>query len=151
LTVNANAGGKVYFGKQAINSTIKVEANKNLNLNFLPDKGYAIASVILNGTDITSDIKKNSYKGGAVNGDVILNVTFESTNSLLNESNIKVYAEQNEIVIIGADLGNEISVYNTLGTLLQIIKVTEYEVRINVPINQIYLIKIANKTFKVTL
>ena len=151
LTVNANSGGGVYEDNQVVNSTIKVEANKKLRLTFTPNQGYVIASATLNGTDITSEIKNNVYKGEAVNEDITLNVVFEKTISFLKESNIKVYAEENSIVIMGVNLGERISVYNILGNLLQTIIVTNYEVKINVPVNQIYLIKTSSKTFKVTL
>jgi len=67
------------------------------------------------------------------------------------ENNIKVYTEQNTIVVTGAYLGDEISVYNESGILLQNTKVTNNIVKINVIPNHMYMIKITGKTFKVTL
>lgn len=77
----------------------------------------------------------------------------ENINSIseTEAGNIKVYAEQNTIIIEGAVIGNEISVFNESGALLQIIKVTDYITRIYVPENHIYLIKITSKSFKVAL
>jgi len=64
--------------------------------------------------------------------------------------NATVYAEQNNIVVKGASVGETISVYTTMGTLVKTIKATN-DIRINVPSNQIYLVKIADRTFKVAL
>lgn len=65
-------------------------------------------------------------------------------------SNANVYAEQNNIIVIGVKEGEAISVFTTMGTLVKTIKATN-DVRINVPSNQIYLVRIENKTFKVAL
>lgn len=68
----------------------------------------------------------------------------------IKKSNVNVYSEQNDIVVKGAGLGETIYVYTTMGTLVKTIKATN-DVRINVPSNQIYLVKIADKTFKIAL
>ena len=68
-----------------------------------------------------------------------------------NAFNFKVYTDQNAIVVANTDYGDIISVYTPLGTLLQTMKATNDETRIIVPGNQIYLIKIADKVFKVAL
>ena len=78
----------------------------------------------------------------------------ESTNTAISQievNNITVYAEQDAIVIKGADLGDNISVYTESGTLLQSTKATDDITRIKVPINHIYLVKTTGKTFKVAL
>ena len=71
--------------------------------------------------------------------------------SEIEASNIKIYTEQDAIIIDGADVGDEVAVYNVVGALLQKVKVTDNVTRIYVPKNQIYLIKITTKTFKVAL
>ncbi|WP_139261167.1 hypothetical protein [Bacteroides luti] len=68
-----------------------------------------------------------------------------------NAFNFKVYTEQDAIVVANANYGDKISVYTPLGTLLQTMIATNNETRIIVPGNQIYLIKIADKVFKVAL
>jgi len=64
---------------------------------------------------------------------------------------MKVYVDQDAIIVTGADLGDNISVYTESGALLQSIKATDDIVRINVPTNHIYIVKATNKTFKVAL
>ncbi len=69
----------------------------------------------------------------------------------IKASNIKVYTEQDAIVITGAEYGDAISVYSEAGVLLHKVKATDDIIRFNLPANHIYLIKIVNKSFKVAL
>lgn len=63
----------------------------------------------------------------------------------------KAYADGRAIVVTGADVGERISVYTTVGTLLHTVEATKDEVRIVVPPHAIYLVRISDKTFKVAL
>lgn len=67
------------------------------------------------------------------------------------ENNVKIHTNQRAIVVTGADLRDEISVYAESGILLQSTKVTDNIVRINATTNHIYLIKTTGKIFKVAL
>jgi len=69
----------------------------------------------------------------------------------LTLNDLNIYTDQNEIVISGAPFGETISVYNLFGAMIHKMKVTDEVVRINVPANQIYLVKVAKKTSKVSL
>ena len=154
VAVQSEGEGKVLFNEKAITDTIKVEVNKPLTLNFTPTEGYKIASASLNGKDILSDITNNAYTINTLSEDLNIIVSFKDINTAINgtEANsIKVYTEQNSIVIEGANLGDEISVYTTLGTLMKAVKATEDRIRIDVSGNQIYLIRVAGKSYKVSL
>jgi len=74
-----------------------------------------------------------------------------TTISQIEASNIKVYTDQDAIIVTGANLGDNISVYTESGSLLQTTKVTDNVIRITVPVDKIYLIKTTGKTFKVAL
>ena len=78
----------------------------------------------------------------------------ESTSTAISQtetSNVKVYTDQNAIIVVGANLGDNVSIHNELGVLLQSTKVIDDIVRINVPANHIYLVKTIDKTFKIAL
>jgi len=81
------------------------------------------------------------------------NVTDGIQSSVNNQkvSDIQVYVDKNAIILNGINSGNEVSVYSTSGTLVFRTKVTESNVRIEMPVNNLYLVKIANNTFKVAL
>lgn len=66
-------------------------------------------------------------------------------------SRVAAFADLDAIVVKGLLPGETVSVYTTLGTLLQTIKAQVSEIRIVVPVNQIYLIKVTEKRFKVAL
>jgi len=78
----------------------------------------------------------------------------EETQTVVPEittNNTAVYTDHDAIVIIGANIGETISVYTPFGNLMQSIKAKGEEIRINVPDNQIYIVKIAGKIYKVAL
>jgi len=81
------------------------------------------------------------------------NIIEEESTSIIQTkaSNIKIYREKDAIVVTGAKFGEIISVYTESGSLLQRIKATDDEIRINIPTNKIYLIKTTGKTFKIAL
>ncbi|WP_321437704.1 leucine-rich repeat protein [uncultured Bacteroides sp.] len=71
--------------------------------------------------------------------------------SQIEASDVRVYTDQDAIIVAGADLGDYISVYTESGALLQTTKVTDNTIRITVPGNKIYFIKTTDKIFKVAL
>nr|WP_320038686.1 leucine-rich repeat domain-containing protein [uncultured Bacteroides sp.] len=82
------------------------------------------------------------------------NIIIEEESTGISEeetNNVSVYTESGNIVIKNAEPGKIVSVYNTLGALIQTLKVADNELRINLPINLIYFIRIEDKRFKVAL
>ena len=71
--------------------------------------------------------------------------------SELTLKDLNVYTDQNEIVVSGAPMGEMVYVYNLFGAIIHKMKVTDEVVRFNVPANQIYLVKVANSSCKVSL
>lgn len=93
-----------------------------------------------------------AYKSAAGWSDFKNIIEEESTAiSQIEASNIKVYTEQDAIVISGAQLGDNISVYNECGAILQTFKSSDSIIRITAPVNHTYLVKVAGNTFKVAL
>lgn len=68
-----------------------------------------------------------------------------------NISEIKVYSEFDAIVVEGSNPGDRIFVYNEAGALLQSVSVISNLTRIQLPVNHIYIIKIAGKAVKIAL
>lgn len=101
-------------------------------------------------------VPKNSYSAYkvAVGWSDFKNIIEEEVATSISEiemNKIQVYTESNTIVVKRANLGGTVSVYTLLGTLLQKIKVTDDEIRIVVPANNIYLVRVDNKIIKVIL
>ncbi len=68
----------------------------------------------------------------------------------LNSTPVSVYADQHEMVVKGARPGEMIYVYALTGELVKAVKATS-EVRIQIPFNKVFLVKVAEQTFKVLL
>jgi len=66
------------------------------------------------------------------------------------KNDIAVYAQQRDIVVKGAGVGETIFVYTTLGMLVKTTKAIS-EVRIPVSSNQVYLVRFGSKTFKIAI
>lgn len=61
------------------------------------------------------------------------------------------YVDKNVIVLTGTAIGEVVSIYTPLGILVKTIKATDKEIRIEVPANHLYILKMADRTFKVSL
>jgi len=125
----------------------------NFTCKIVPSSGWTINTVRFNGSDVTSQLYgQNQYTTPNLTENSTLSISFQSINSLFNMSKaneIKIYTEKNMIFINGAALGDEISVYTISGTLLKSLIATDEKIRISVPVNQNYLVKIAERSFKV--
>lgn len=94
----------------------------------------------------------DSYRSAAGWGS-FTNIIEETQTSVPDMKTINpvVYTEQGTIVIKGVNPGETISVYTPFGTLMQTMKATGEEIRVNIPDNQVYIVKIAGKVYKVAL
>ncbi len=66
-------------------------------------------------------------------------------------SDIQVYVNRSAVIINGANLGDEVTVYKTSGVLVIRKKVMDSSIKIDLQNNNLYLVKIANRIFKVVL
>lgn len=80
----------------------------------------------------------------------IIESDITSTNQLRADA-VKVYTEGETIVVEGVQSGEAISICTQAGALIQKVKATDDRVKINLPNRAIYLVKTANRTFKVAL
>ena len=79
LTISGNNGGKIAYGSQVISNgseRISVSKNQSVTLTIVPDEGYEIQSVTLNGTDVTGDLYNNTYTIAQIKEDFDFTVTF---------------------------------------------------------------------------
>ena len=146
-TVTAGEGG------QAILSSQSVDYGNSVTLTITPNEGYVVDKVTKNSTDITDSIANNAYTATGIKMNIEFVVFFKMYTDIsqAQRKNIKIYTDQDAIVVTGIDSEKNISVYTCSGILLQIIKATDNMVRINLPPNHIYIVNTMGKTFKVAL
>jgi len=79
LTIVSSDGGSVLYSNTAINGTSSytVDEGNSAMLNFSPNSGYRLASVKVNGTDVTSSVTNNQYTVSNIRQNTTVNVTFE--------------------------------------------------------------------------
>ena len=67
------------------------------------------------------------------------------------DDDVKVYADLDKIVVKGLNAGQSVIIYNSFGVLIKDLKSSNDEIEFSLPVNQLYLVKVGNKTTKVTL
>ena len=81
LSITTSGNGSVSYSTSTIKNQTKsfeVEYGKSATLSFTPDAGYRIASVKVNGTDVTSDITNNQYTISSISANTSVEVAFEA-------------------------------------------------------------------------
>ena len=80
LTITASGNGTASYGGTTVRSkttTFEVTEGSSVSVTFAPDNGYRVASVWVNNTHVTANVKNNQYSISNVSGDITMNVAFE--------------------------------------------------------------------------
>lgn len=116
-----------------------------------PDIGWSVSTVTFNGTDMTSRLKDGQFSTPVIIGDSELVFVFKqdasNAKSLHIDSGVKVYAGGGTIRIAGADNSDPVNIYNKSGILVA----SSFGNATFTLDGGIYIIKIAEETFKVNL
>ena len=81
LRITASGNGSATYNSTAVRGkaqTFTVTEGTSATITFAPDAGYRIASVKLNGTDVTSSVANSKYTISNINSDNTLAVEFEA-------------------------------------------------------------------------
>lgn len=119
-----------------------------------PADGWVIHSVSFNGEDITDEIAlDNSYWTPSIIENSELVVVYSSSENAIDEvqsdSYAKVVGYSGNITVTNAKKGETISVYTTAGVLVNTSVVNSDELTIPVTDNEVYIVKVGKKTFKI--
>ncbi len=122
---------------------------------FTPATDWQVNKIFYNGVDVTSSLVHGFYTVPSITMDAILNVSFVNVTSapqLINIiDNVNVYTSQSDIIVEGTSENEIVSVYTVNGAIIQTRKSQGERLTISVRPNTVYLVKTANKTFKVIL
>ena len=80
LTIKATGNGTATFNGTSIRSKsnqFDVAEGSSATVKFIPDTGYKIKFVLLNGTDVTNSVSNNQYTISSIKGNNTLEVEFE--------------------------------------------------------------------------
>ncbi len=127
----------------------EVEEGTKLTLEVAAKEGKTIEKVVVNGKDVTLTDNKAEL---TVSGALDIQVSYKTTAiAELDAKPVKVYAKSGSIVVEGAKQGVKAFVYNTQGTLVDTILITNSFVQGTKLHTGIYLVKIGANTYKVIL
>lgn len=142
--------------KQADNGHVKLKVWKwdSYQFIFAPAEGWVIHSVSFNGMDVTDGIASdNSYWTPEITENSELVVVYASSENAIEEvessSSAKVVGYSGNITVNNAKIGEEILVYNTAGVLVNATVVNSDTATIRVQDNEVYIVKVGKKTFKI--
>ena len=86
LSITASGNGSATYNSTSIRGKTQnftVNEGSSATVTFSPDAGHSIASVKLNGTDITSSVSNNQYTISSISSDNTLEVKFEAITHIL--------------------------------------------------------------------
>ena len=113
-----------------------------------------VNAVTFNGEDVTNRLTNGYYTTPVIIGASILSVTYETTASAIQamkQSNLKVIGYHGEINISDIESTSDVTVYTVDGKLVDSIPSAIDSVRLQVPSNQLYIVRVANRTFKLAM
>ena len=118
-----------------------------------PDDGWTVNTLTFNGQDMTGQLLDGQFSTPVITGDAELNVVFKQEASNIKSmkqtetSKVKVYAYNGTIKVAGAEDYTEVEVYNAGGILI-----ANGEGNCSMTLDSgIYIVKVGNETFKVSL
>jgi hypothetical protein len=91
LTLTASGGGSIGYGQYGISGGSKqYSITKGTNVTFwvYPEKGYKLSKLVVDGKDVTANVKDGNYTIGSMSKDISCEATFAvSTHTLTLKSN----------------------------------------------------------------
>ena len=140
-------------GGTIIASSNTVIPGGSVTFTLLPNEGYEVVAVVMNGENITDKFTNGTYTIETVRTDITIHATFAMKNAI---NYVKTKSTAIEIVKDGirvsyAPIGKLMTVYSTAGLPVKSIKISEENFFVNLPLNKAYIIKIDDRIFKVIL
>ena len=153
VEIISSEGGKVVYNGEDIvasSKTVEVNSGDQVKLSILPDEGYAIAKLLLNGNDLSSSILDGEFTSPVITANTKIEVSFEVVSGIKDaqNNNVKVYGENGIIVIEGAE--GMIEVYSIAGAKVAAVEANANVTKISVAGNA-YIVRVNGKSFKVIL
>ena len=138
-------------------TSFDVVKSKSVTVNFTPAEGFALASLTLDGEDVTADVADNAYTF-TPEADAALVATYEFTEDVtiiessgyldVESRQITVSNHAEGIQIIGLIEGDDVKVYSVNGMVLANFKATTDMVNISVPTG-LYIVTVNGNAVKV--
>ena len=153
------ADGRVYYA----NLTVKQGTTGFTRQAMKADEKYTIYigslgenkvnTVTFNGKDVTNEVVNGYYTTPEIKGESVLSISFETITSVrsMTLNDVKVSGYNGELNISNIDEPSDVSVYSVDGKLVSTIPSAFGSVNLQVSSEQLYIVKVGNRTYKVAL
>ena len=151
--------GEVYFVNFTVKqgttgytrSTVKADEKQTLYIGSLGEN--KVNAVTFNGKDVTDEVRNGYYTTPEMKGESVLSITYETGTAVrsLEQPHLKVMGYQDEISIKGIDHPCDVYVYTADGKLVSSLPSAQGDVSLRLSPEQLYIVKVGSRAFKVAL
>jgi hypothetical protein len=113
-----------------------------------------VNAVTFNGVDVTKSVVNGYYTTPEIKGESVLSVTYEKSSSSIQavkQNDLKVIGVNGEINVSNIESASNVTVYTVDGKLIDNIPSAIGSARMQVPSDQLYIVKVGNRTFKLAM
>lgn len=146
LTIQDGANGK---------TGLEVGNCKTFRLAFKPEEGWEIGSVTFNGTDVTDQLDYGFFTTPEITANSTLSVVYKKsilTNARMRaNSSLRVWVNEGKVIVGNAQIGSEVTVIDMTGRTIFMDKVDSSEMELDFLCKGIFLVKVEDEVFKVSL
>lgn len=146
LTIQDGANGK---------TGLEVGNCKTFRLAFKPEEGWEIGSVTFNGTDVTDQLDYGFFTTPEITASSTLSVVYKKnilTNARMHTSSLlRVWVNDGKVIVGNAQIGSEVTITDMMGRTIFMGKVDSSEMELDFLGKGIFLVKVEDEVFKVSL
>ena len=153
------ANGTVYYANLTVKQgtigytrqVIKAAETYTIFIGSLGDN--KVNCVTFNGVDVTDKVVNGYYTTPEIKGESVLSISFETSMDVksLKLNSVKVKGFNGEISVEKIDEPSDVFVYSVDGKIVSDIPSAFGSVNIQVPSEQLYIVKVGSRTYKVAL
>ena len=112
-----------------------------------------VNAVTFNGVDVTDEVVNGLYTTPEIKGESVLSISYNTSSSVSAPElkDVRVTGYNGEIKIKNLEKPSDIYVYSTDGKLIESLPATQGTIDIQVPSNQLYIVKIGSQTYKLAM
>lgn len=158
ISVSFSIEKKLLTIKSAENGyiSLEVEKGKSCSFSISPNEGWVIESITFNGEDVTSQVSNNKYTTPSVVNNSELIIVYKqdessAVKSIKKGTMLKVLASNGHITITNSGQRTNVGIYTINGSQVLSDSINTETKNISVPSNNIYIIKVGNETYKVSM
>ena len=115
--------------------------------------GNKVNAVTFNGIDVTDEVENGYYTTPEIQEESVISISYEMTACAVSNipSNVKVIGRNGEIVVSNIDKPSDVSIFTADGMLVNTITAAHGTACLQVRPEQLYLVKVGSRTYKVAL